>query len=209
MAFLPKFKEYLNKLEAKAELEDEEEETMHHLDFFIQFLRLEYQHELRELEILLNGSRIRFDLLWGILIPGSILYAPCPVTGDPLAVRLVSFSIEDPSPPKPRRYELQCEFVDFGAGRPGLALTTHEIPFFLGVKRIVDLPVFPMEPYLEEKHRKILCDALLERGRQTVQLLRECCHKHYNAIAFQIVDDQGNYRKLSVSTCCDDLKCFS
>ena len=91
-------------------------------------------------------------------------------------------------------WELSCEYVDVSGGLPGLADFSMQIQEFGGAESILDLPIFPMHPYLGEARRKELCESLIQRGKRCWELSKTWCHKDYDGVA------NHSGRKMAVST---------
>ncbi|KAJ3554335.1 hypothetical protein NM688_g3159 [Phlebia brevispora] len=201
LAFLPKFEDYL------ADLKKKDDGSVHpdlilHLDYAIDFLRLEYNARLSELNSLLNEKRITFDLLWGLFVPGSLLLANCGLTQKPLTVRLTNTYMADKTVDEPRRFVLSCERVDIAeGGMPGLSDYMITIPEFHGAKLITDLNAFPMAPYLDPDHEESTRKELIERGRKYLALSATPCHVQYSGIAYRRLRyDSSDYKKVSVKS---------
>ncbi|KAJ3543469.1 hypothetical protein NM688_g5851 [Phlebia brevispora] len=212
LKYLPNFNEYIRSLEAQKELEKEEQDThevLEQLKFFVDLLRKEYASKLETLANLLAEDQVTFDYAWGVFIPGSTIIAHCSITGEPLAVRLISCNLMNT--PFERYWALSCDYVDSdGNGLPGLARTTIKISEFAGAEDIIDLPAFPMKPYLDDTRRSELCASLTRRGRRYWELARTWCHKDYDAVAYlcsgkkiaiksRIMLDRPRYAQYSMS----------
>ncbi|THH01618.1 hypothetical protein EW026_g1115 [Hermanssonia centrifuga] len=195
LAFLPKFKEYRSSLSKSSDADPELAEIKLHLDFFIDFMELEYQDQLRVLRSLQQEQRVSFRLLWGIFVPGTLLLSNCEVSGEPIALRLVRVDTEDATVDKSPHYSLLCEYIDFSEGIPALAVLTREIPEFPGDMLLAD---FGIRPMYVEKNAQELRDTLIERGRRYWSLSKTWRHMQYSAIAW-LKDDQGQ-RKTAVKS---------
>jgi hypothetical protein len=98
LSFMHDFQRYLDDLEKKPLRGYSDALIIEHLDFFIGFMKMEYQKTLRDLKELLKQDQITFDLLWAIYRPGTVLYTKSRSTGEPMAVKLhESFSIQEGS----------------------------------------------------------------------------------------------------------------
>ena len=203
LAFLPNFEDYFTVLKKS------DDHTVHpdmivHLDYAIDFLKLEYNARLSELNSLLKETRITFDLLWGVFIPGSILIANCGLTQEPIAVRLRYTYSTEKTDSRSRRFVLSCEYVDFGDGcGPGYGDHEVEIVEFLGAKPITDLDAFPMSPYLEPEYEAKIKEDLIARGRRCFEFSTSPRHMQYSGIAYRRTkNDPCEYKKISVGAFC-------
>lgn len=81
--------------ELAAQVKDEPEEsalrlTHEHLNHLLTYLKETYGNTLDTLSSLLEHGQITFELLWSLFVPGkTTLYALCPITSEPRALRLV------------------------------------------------------------------------------------------------------------------------
>ncbi|GJE84502.1 ATPase family AAA domain-containing protein [Phanerochaete sordida] len=190
VTFLPLFEEYHADLEKKKSRSQEETYMMSSTAVLIEYLHRDYRATITSLKRLLAHGEITSDLLYAILIPRSIFYATCPITGEPVAVRLVNstkLTCGDFT-----RYTLHCETIDVydapeplqlpdggdtmsigptGDGAPdagrdaGYGWTERKIAIepFDGVAKISELNCFPMKYHpLEAELRQ----SLIARGRK-------------------------------------------
>lgn len=145
------------------------------------------------------------------MLPRTVLYTRCAITGAPRAVKLVH--AEQCNRGQAVYWRLDVEYVDYNVdadddGAPsgprfGLAsLPGLEIPSFKGAAKISSLPVYPVKYYRGWDDLK---KRIIERGRKWVAL-QGVHHRHYNATGYHWKD--GKYIKLNVSdydmTCCMD-----
>ncbi|KAF5357310.1 hypothetical protein D9758_005894 [Tetrapyrgos nigripes] len=199
LAHMPFLKDHLRLLLATPEPWDEElEERIDHLEFLIEFLDKEYRDRLQELESLKAAGQVTFSWIWGIFLPGSILFTRCPVTGVPCAVRLVSIEVVEPELNNPRHYALTCDYVNVQSRRPGLSTELIKIVQFNGAKRIRDLNAYPFELVTDRDAQQTY---LTQRGRRHWQLVRENWrHMRYDAVAYRWDDRLEKYRKVKVKS---------
>lgn len=183
LSFLPRFEEHLETLQADPSTEDDHELSIKHLAFFIDLLKREYARKLETLASLVAEQQITFDFVWGVFVPGSVLLTHCGVTHEPLAVRLISCTLVRGFT---TYWNLRCENVDVSSGLPGRGDHSISIQQFSGAEDIVDLPAFPMAPYLEDARREELCAAMIARGRRHWELAQRWCHKDYDAVAYSL-----------------------
>lgn len=173
-----------------------------HTEFLLNYLREEYRHVLEELDSLLSHNEITFDLLWALLTYRSLIYTPCPITGTPRAVRLISAEIAQRND-GPKFWSVKSEYVEWNSVAQGAAaaagekfgiaaLMDLEIPYFKGTTKITSLPVYPMKfyPGVEE-----LKTRLIERGKKWIKL-EGVHHMYYDGTAFHY--KEGKHIKMNV-----------
>lgn len=219
MAFLHQLTTYETELAHKAEQAGEEDtstaEKLAHLQFLLNFIRQEYTETFEELNSLLSHDEITFDLLWALFKPRTILYAPCPVTGSPRALRVrnveVCQRVTPGAPPVaggggdgPRFWAVDAEYVDYNAvyttsgGQPkfGYArLLNLEVPMFAGTEKITSLPFYPMAYYPGAEELGL---RLVERGKRWVEL-QGVHHLFYDGTGFKWDDQERRYKKQTVN----------
>lgn len=186
LVWLPRFKEHLASCEARSVAEalrtEEEQQTIQHLSFFIQFLEEEFKSTLSDVAAVLSEGKITFNLLWFLFLPGAIIVTNCSITGQPIAARLISGAYASQGI---RTYQLKCEYVDFAQDVPCLAEMTLGISEFEGTSAVNDLFAFPMELLMPEESRGALHTKLVARGRRYAELSSAWCHKRYAGIAYR------------------------
>ncbi len=196
---MPEFKKYSSSLRASPASDPERAEIILHLEFFIDFMELEYNDQLRELYSLQKQNRVSFRLLWGIFVPGILLISQCGQTEEPIAVRLVHVERNKPerfNTGKGPRLCLLCESTDFNAGVPTVVEKEWEIARFDGEMLLTDLPIWPMHA---EANCGELRKILIERGHRYRELSKVWCHKQYSGVASWRQSESGE-RKIAVST---------
>ncbi|KDQ15090.1 hypothetical protein BOTBODRAFT_109169, partial [Botryobasidium botryosum FD-172 SS1] len=151
-----------------------------HVRSFVDFLQEEYREDLAELQRLLNEGKIAFNLLWGILVPGTILFTHCQITGDPCAVRLLACTRQSGMNGY-RHWSLCCEFYDRDEGVESPFQREIIIVEFGGVSRILDLAAYPMS--MHPQHEEMM-SYLTERGKNWRRYTTNAYHHlHYNGLA--------------------------
>ncbi|TDL27684.1 P-loop containing nucleoside triphosphate hydrolase protein [Rickenella mellea] len=202
-------------------------ETIAHVSFLIDFLRTENAATLEELNSLITHDEITFDLLWALLVPRTILYTPCPITGEPRFVRL-THSEQCTRGQGMTFWRLDVEYVEYnggcgsGASSPsfsandqlGLANSFNGLggsggagPMFgLAVLPSLEIPAFkgaakiaslPVYPKKWCHGVEELERRLIERGRRWAEL-DGVHHMHYNATGFHYKD--GRHVKLNTNS---------
>ncbi|KAA1473177.1 P-loop containing nucleoside triphosphate hydrolase protein [Dentipellis sp. KUC8613] len=190
LAFAPQFNTHLEQLKNSMQKTPDEVEEMEHVGFFVEFMDKEYRERLQELESLVTANQITFNTLWAVLIPGMDLVTRCTMTNQPWVLRLLSLEIQDKTDSDPRRWVLQCEYIDTGKGVAGWAKSDLIIPQFFGAKRITELVAYPFE---RAPDREKMTATLIDRGKRR-WALRDWSHKWYNDIAYA-VQERGDHRK--------------
>lgn len=147
-----------------------------------------------------NGV-VSFEHLWIIFEPGSLLFTR---SGDQdVGVCLESTKVvkidEIPC------FELTCSLVDFDGNRLGVRTLVPRIKTFAQTKRIVDLPIFPLE-YHSQRHQ--IWAKLIERGRRFESLVGvQYCH--HDGMASQLsrnsLDGRVDYYPLNGRVVIDAL----
>ncbi|TFY77818.1 hypothetical protein EWM64_g6195 [Hericium alpestre] len=131
-----------------------EKEQVEQVRFFVNFLRTEYRGLLHDIQNLRSAEVITFELLWGIMVPGTILMTSDELTGQVSA------------PPT--------------GITPGLTVKHFTIPVFTGAKRIVDLRAYPLWAIHDEEQQRF---QLIERGKKWWGM-KGWCHRWYNNVAY-------------------------
>lgn len=191
MKFLPDLQAYADNLHAITHRSETDSITLTHLTFLLTFLRTEYAALLSELTTHLEHGEITYDHLWAVYVPRKLLFALCPVTGEPRAVRLVTSVIHH------NGQSLAVEYVEHNA-RAGpqfgfAALDGIWIPEFTGVAKIADLPAYPFK-FLPDAEG--VRERLIARGRKWESLQGRRFMSHDSATAFQT--DNGRTLKFNV-----------
>ena len=176
---------------------------MTHLSFLLNFIRSEYASLLSELSSLLSNGEITFELLWAIFTPKTILYTPCPVTGEPRAVRLIQAEQQPQQEPK-LLWRFDVEYVEYNSQyhSPNRALDTpkfglaklqiHDIFRYKGALKITSLPCYPVEwcQNWDELRSRVLA-----RGRKWTDF-QGVNHLQYDGLGYHKVKD--GFVKISV-----------
>ncbi|TFY60688.1 hypothetical protein EVG20_g7330 [Dentipellis fragilis] len=178
LAFVPLFADFVSELKEAQKKTEAQAEEQTHVAFFLDFMTKEYSQTLATISNLRKAEQMTFSMVWSLLVPGSILYTRCEMTGKPWAVRLASITPgENAGVP---HWALNCEYVNFEGKNPGLSYRALYITHFAGVKRLTDLVAYPLG--LVPNYEKLVQE-LEERGRKRWSL-RDWCHKWYNDIAY-------------------------
>lgn len=174
---MPAFKSYASALHGKENKSEDDERMSSHLDFFLNYMQTEHATMLRTITGHTDRHEIIFDLLWAILVPRTIIYSACPVTGVSRAVRLKHakrMTID-----RERCWAIEGEYVEYNekchaekATRKqpkfGISRLTHLfIMEFDGVAKITSLPHYPIRYHSQVEQRK---EELVERGRKWATL---------------------------------------
>ncbi|GBE80374.1 hypothetical protein SCP_0300890 [Sparassis crispa] len=92
LSFLSELQQYAKELNEKSIAEDGSSlcTKCAHLSHLLDFLKAAYSSTIETLSSLLAHGEVSFDFLWALYVPRkTLLYLPCPVTGEPRAARLV------------------------------------------------------------------------------------------------------------------------
>ncbi|EDN08101.1 predicted protein [Histoplasma mississippiense (nom. inval.)] len=161
---------FLPELEAYRESVTDEEtatpESLKHLDLLILHLQEAYKSTAERLCSLLSRRKITYDLLWALFRPNMPVYTTCRGTGKPRCVAY-SFGGEKTTPQGEEYFELQSRYFDFDGKVFGEAVEALAINKFHGVKRIENLPAFPLVYHPEDNIR----ERLIASGRTFVSML--------------------------------------
>ena len=90
ITFFPKFEEHERTLAAAAEPTEEDTRVLAALRVFLSYIRKNYRQTLARVASLTAHSEITFDLLYAVLVPGSVILRRCPITRETRAMRLVT-----------------------------------------------------------------------------------------------------------------------
>lgn len=82
-----------------------------HLKHPLDYIRFEHAAALAEISTLLLPGEMTFDLMWAVLLPGTIFFTHCAVSGEPRAVRLISAEKRTPHMDIPF-WRLECEYIE-------------------------------------------------------------------------------------------------
>lgn len=120
---------------------------------------------------------ISFPDLWILFEPGSLLLTRDHDQDVGLCLQSTESILIDEIP----YFALTCSTVDFDGNRLGVRTFLTRIKAFDGTKRIVDLPIFPLE-YHSKRHQ--IWTKLIERGRR-FESLAGVHYCHYDGMASQ------------------------
>lgn len=171
---------------------------LNHLHLLLDYIRVEHASTLAEISSLLAHGEITFDLLWSILLPGTVFFTHCSITGEPRAVRLTNSDKHTPHMGVPF-WQLECEYIEATgnrtAGKPrfGFSEKNVDLPYFKGTVRIASLKAFPTRWHPREEEMRA---RLIARGKRW-QALDGVHHRHYNATAY--LQRQCRYVKVTVN----------
>lgn len=170
-----------------------------HLDLLIKYLDTEHRPTLLKIQTLQDHLEVTYDLLWYILVPRTILYLPCPISGEPRAAMLVSANKQVGGFGE-KFWNLSLEYTESSGGASkdgspaiGLSTISTTIRYFNGAKKITALPTFPLHFHPQAAE---LEERLIERGRKWAQL-NECHHMRYDGVAYE---NNIRYTRVKVST---------
>ncbi|KZV98726.1 P-loop containing nucleoside triphosphate hydrolase protein [Exidia glandulosa HHB12029] len=197
LTFFPQLEARLEMLTSKAGRSEDESTMADHLKLLLDYIRAEHASTLAEIASLLSHSEITFDLMWSILLPGTVFFTHCSVTGEPRAYRLISSDKLTPHGGVPF-WRLECEYIEATGARNagprfGFSDRTIDIPLFKGTVKIASLRAYPMKWHPREEEMRA---RLIARGKRW-QELDGVHHRHYNAVAH--LDRGCRYVKVTVN----------
>ncbi|KAH9931585.1 P-loop containing nucleoside triphosphate hydrolase protein [Fomitopsis serialis] len=193
----PRFVEYQSDLKKSTDRLSDEDNVLRSLEVLLDYLRTDFQATISQISNLLAHEEISSDLLYAILIPGTLLVTTDPSTGEPCVLQLKSFAkgttsytlngegldvIDDPQ-------DNNTDNVSAPAGATtkfGRVLRSIQIPHFRGVVKINTLSAYPMSYHSNEARLK---EALLARARKWMKL-SGVHHMHYQGTAVIGVETQ-------------------
>ncbi|KAH9938893.1 P-loop containing nucleoside triphosphate hydrolase protein [Epithele typhae] len=111
VAFYPQLAAHETALREKADRPEDEEKTLTAFSALLSWLRQNYEHTLARLQELVANGEISYDLLYGILIPGTIFVTRDVATGEMRAARLLAFQRTA------EYYNLTCEGLEAADAR--------------------------------------------------------------------------------------------
>ncbi|KAK1232481.1 hypothetical protein PQX77_004383 [Marasmius sp. AFHP31] len=142
------------------------------VELLLSFLHTDFQATIRRIESHKAHRETSFDLLYAILVPGTLLVAQCAVTGGPRLFKIVSWNRV--ITPNCSFYQVNVESVDLvdqhitATVKPGKVQSTIVLPAFKGTIPMHELDAYPLkyhEDYDAVKER------VLARGKKWVDLI--------------------------------------
>lgn len=139
------------------------------------------------MQALQDHLEVTYDLMWYILVPRTIFYLLCPISGEPRAATLVSANKQVGNFGE-KFWDLLFEYTESSGaavkdGSPSVGLSTigATIKYFNGSKKITALPTFPLHFHPQAAD---LEERLIARGRKWAQL-NGCHHMRYDGLAYE------------------------
>lgn len=217
IAFLPLFEEYRDELKKKKQRTQEENYIMSSVVTLTDYLNKDYRTTIASIARLTSHKEITFSLLYGVLVPRSILVTTCPTTGEPRAVQLVS-ATKIVTETGRSFYDVLCESVDEDddtggsdtrrrrprhsaddelrrvGGDRAFGRVSHRIiiPQFDGTVKINELDAYPIKYHSNEAR---LREALIARGKKWAHY-RGIHHVQYDGRAVLCIAGQGGCKRL-------------
>ena len=155
------------------------------LGVLLAHMRKHYKQTLARIASLVGNQEITFDLLYAILLPGTVIIRRCPVTRETRALKLLA-SYQCTNGCGQKYWSLDCEYLEFATGededaeqdigwgdntaqpvRFGMLEAGAQIHGFDGVEKICSLSAYPIEFFPNPAALKAM---LLERARKWVSL---------------------------------------
>ena len=212
ITFFVKFEEYECTLSASDSRTEEEDRVLSSLRVFLDYIRKNYRQTLARISSLVSHGEITFELLYAILVPGTVVLRRCPVTLETRAMRLAS-ATKGTSQCGPY-YALLLAGLEASAGendasadaevgwdeerasgtgvRFGFAETNVTLRYFAGVHKVHKLACFPIEFHPQ---RESVREMLVTRGRRWAAHAG-VSHVHYKGTAIR--REWGNDGELKI-----------
>ena len=215
IAYFPRLEEYEKSLKSRTDRTEEDDCVLKSLELLLAYMRKHYVETLARIASLVKNHEITFDLLYAILLPGSVIVRCCPVTREIRALKLLSAGQHTHPFTKERSWNLHCEYLEFtnneeenakqgigsgdNAGPPirfGMLDTDARITSFGGVEKINSLVAYPIEFYPDHEALKA---TLLGRAHKWASLCG-VHHVHYkgNTGRYEWVSGERKLKRYSV-----------
>ena len=89
ITYMPRFEEYETKLKSRTDRSEEDDRVLQSLGVLLAYMRKNYKKTLARIASLTENREITFDLLYAILVPGTIVVRRCFVTREIRAMKLL------------------------------------------------------------------------------------------------------------------------
>ncbi|KAL8965349.1 MAG: hypothetical protein Q9183_003902, partial [Haloplaca sp. 2 TL-2023] len=158
--------------------DERDQETRSHIQLFHDMLKEELKATLEARANIISHNVVTFKNLWLIFEPGTMIFNT--INERPIAYKLKHITV--PSGPNEDIYQLECEAVSHNGESFGWALFGgFGIPYFGGILKIHELPVYPLA-YHPRVNR--VTKQLIANGMKYEQLAGSH-HKMYQGIALR------------------------
>ena len=97
------------------------------LGVLLAHMRKHYKQTLARIASLVGNQEITFDLLYAILLPGTVIIRRCPVTRETRALKLLA-SYQCTNGCGQKYWSLDCEYLEFATGEDEDAKMKMEEP---------------------------------------------------------------------------------
>ncbi|KAJ8089446.1 hypothetical protein PM082_014695 [Marasmius tenuissimus] len=181
LTYLEEFTAYRDTLRAKKRT-TMENHILSSVDLLLKFLHTDFQATIRRIESHKAHQETSFDLLYAILVPGTLLVAQCAITGGPRLFKLVSWNRV--VTPLHSFYQVNVESVDLvdqhitSTVKAGKVQSTIVLPSFKGTIPMHELDAYPLRYH---KDRDAVEERVLARGKKWVDLIG-VHHKEFDGI---------------------------
>ncbi|PIL28931.1 hypothetical protein GSI_08978 [Ganoderma sinense ZZ0214-1] len=213
IAYFPRLEAYEQTLSSRSDHTDEDDRVLKSLGVLLAHMRKHYKQTLARIATLVANHEMTFDLLYAILLPGTVIIRRCPVTRETCALKLLAAN--ESSSCGQRYWSLDCEYLEYATSedesaeqdigwgdkvvqrvRFGKLGAGAQIRGFDGVEKISTLSAYPIEFHPDPVALKAM---LIERARKWVSLCGTH-HVHYqgNAGRYEWVSDNLKLRRYSV-----------
>jgi len=153
---LPGFTTYRNELAVKRNKSEEESHILASVDFLLELLHTDYRTTITTINNLIPYGESNWEVLYTILIPGSTFLTKCAVTGEPRALKLISYRQRWDNQGFPY-YLLIFQSIDL-IDRPvtqtvgvGWVETSVVLRHFKGTINITSLDAFPIQYHPDQQ----------------------------------------------------------
>lgn len=171
-----------------------------HLDLLIKYLDTDHRSTLVQIQNLQDHVEVNFDLLWYILVPRTLFYLLCPISGEPRVAKLITSKLKTGAFDQ-KYWEIELEYTnstgaaDDNSPAFGRSTLSEAITYFKGTKKITSLTTFPLKYHPQAEQ---LEERLIERGLKWARL-NGCHHMRYDGVAYQHTSHRKSRVKVSVS----------
>lgn len=164
------------------------------LKVLLQYLREDYAEIEEQIENLVEGGIITFDLLWALWKPGTLAYTTTYGSEDDARVFKIDMAEKHSSIMSGEFYCIEGSYLEHNGKNFGYGTIGQEIPAFRGTRKITSLPCYPLKYHEKET---LLRTKLIERGKKFVSL----CGVHYKSYSgMAYVKKKGDVLKYNVQT---------
>ncbi|KAJ7492168.1 P-loop containing nucleoside triphosphate hydrolase protein [Mycena latifolia] len=161
----------------------------------LQFIQEDYAGTLGDFDLLAH-QEISYDLLWVLFPPNTLVYRFHIYTEQPqiLLARSFEYSVR---PDNSLYAKIACDVINNDGSSFGYARDILEIDIFRGARRIVELPLFPLDYHTGKQD---LCNYAVQRGKKFVNLEAHSYNEISGAAMRESINEQYEARQFKFST---------